>query len=85
MGSLYLQTPVGCGFKNNGLTNLETWTVAVNSSNEIFVGTWDGIFRSTDNAENWVKLETGLTFNQIREITVASNGYILQSLQIMVS
>lgn len=62
--------------KNNGLTNLETWTVAVNSSNEIFVGTWDGIFKSTDNAENCVKLETGLTFNQIREISVASNGYI---------
>ncbi len=52
------------GFKSiKGLTGqgLYVYSLAINSNGDIFAGTDDGIFRSTDNGDNWVQINQGLT------------------------
>jgi len=48
--------------------------VAFDSSGNIFAGTANGVFRSTDNGSTWTK--TGLTTGRILHLTVAPNEYI---------
>ena len=61
--------------KINGLTDLTIQGIAVNHSDEVFVGTNAGMFKSGDNGENWTELETGL-LGYANNITVCSNGYL---------
>ena len=44
---------------NNGLTNTYVYALAINPSGDIFAATWgSGIFRSTDNGENWTEVNS---------------------------
>ena len=42
---------------NNGLTGTNVRALAINSSGDIFAGTFGGVFRSTDNGDTWVPVE----------------------------
>ncbi len=51
-------------------------TLAINSSGHIFVGTYDGVFRSTDNGGIWAQVNTGLTNTSVCSLTINSSGHI---------
>ncbi len=48
----------------------------INSSGEIFAGTADGIFRSSDNGDNWIERNNGLTNTSIKTLAINSLDYI---------
>ncbi|MCH7676972.1 T9SS type A sorting domain-containing protein, partial [candidate division KSB1 bacterium] len=50
--------------------------VAINSSGDIFAGTAGGVFRSTDNGDNWSEINTGLANTDIRALAINSNDHI---------
>jgi len=51
--------------------------LAINSSDYIFVGTNDGLFRSTNNGDNWNEVIDGLTTVGIHAIAIKQNDYII--------
>ncbi len=52
-------------------------TIAFNSNDDIFAATWDrGVFRSTDNGDNWAQINNGLTNLLIRSLAINSNSHI---------
>ena len=56
-----------------GLENTEIRSLALNSSNgELFVGTTNGVFRSTNNGESWIQI--GLTDNTVSAIAINTDG-----------
>lgn len=63
---------------NQGLAGegLYIWSLAINSSGDIFAGTADGVFRSTDNGANWVQINQGLTSTGVLSLAINSNGVI---------
>ena len=50
---------------NNGLTDLNVYALAINSSEHIFAGTSSGVFRSTDNGNNWTAVSSGISISSI--------------------
>ena len=56
-GGIFLSTNYGINWTtvNNGLTGLEVYAFAVGDSN-LFAGTNDGIFITTDNGKNWKQI-----------------------------
>jgi photosystem II stability/assembly factor-like uncharacterized protein len=52
------------------------YTLAINSNNQIFAGTYDGVFRSTDDGESWVEKSNGLGSWDIRSLAINSLDYI---------
>ena len=61
------------------MTNNTITSLAINSSGDIFAGTeGGGAFRSTDNGENWVQINQGLTSEglYVRSLAVNSNDDI---------
>jgi photosystem II stability/assembly factor-like uncharacterized protein len=54
---IYLSTDHGntWALANNGLTSYNILSLAVNTSGYIFAGTYDGVFRSTDNGSSWTQ------------------------------
>ncbi len=61
--------------KNNGLTNANFWSLAINENN-IFAGSDSeaGIFLSTDIGENWRAVNNGLTLYNIFSIAISSTN-----------
>jgi len=55
---------------NSGLENLFVRFLAVHPSNSdiIFSGTWGGLYKSTDGAQTWTRLDSGWTYSQISAI-----------------
>ena len=55
----------------------EAWVTAIsiNSSGNIFAGTIIGVFRSTDNGDNWTAVNTGLS-NTISTLAINSSDHI---------
>ena len=48
---------------NTGLTDTGVFAFTINSGGDIFAGTvGSGVFRSSDNGDNWNAINTGLTF-----------------------
>lgn len=57
--------------------NLGIQAIATNSQNHIFVCTaTDGIYRSTDLGNTWIKLNNGLAFNNIASISIDKSDRI---------
>ncbi len=50
--------------------------LAINSSGHIFAGTSGGIFRSTNNGDSWMVVNTGLTNMTVRAFAINSSGHI---------
>jgi photosystem II stability/assembly factor-like uncharacterized protein len=62
---------------NNGLADLDIWTVAINRSGHIFAGTYTaGAYRSTDDGDTWVQLNSPWLGNETRDLAIDSSGYI---------
>jgi len=57
--------------QTNGPDGGNVWCFAVNGSN-LFAGTGDGVFRSTNNGTSWIAVNTGLT--NTRLFSLAANG-----------
>jgi photosystem II stability/assembly factor-like uncharacterized protein len=57
---------------NTALSNLTIQTIAVTeqSVNTVYVGTFDGVFKSTDTGETWKYVSTGLTSKDITSICI---------------
>jgi photosystem II stability/assembly factor-like uncharacterized protein len=53
---------------NTDLGNLNINTIAINSSDVIYVGTTGGVYVSTDNGSHWVSNNSGLTNTNIRSL-----------------
>jgi photosystem II stability/assembly factor-like uncharacterized protein len=62
---------------NNGLTNRDTYTIALKSNGDIFVGTRSGVFRSSDNGDNWVEVNAGLLGFNATALVTAADGKVL--------
>jgi len=43
-------------------------SLAINSSGHIFAGTGAGVFRSTDDGDHWIPINTGLTRLEITSL-----------------
>jgi hypothetical protein len=60
----------------NGLTSTDVYSLAIDSSNNIYAGTDEYIFRSSDDGNSWIELSNGLTQPVIRSLAVSPNGSI---------
>ena len=49
---------------------------AINSAGDIFAGTAGGVFRTTDNGDNWNEINTGLTNSNVSALATNSTGHI---------
>ncbi|MBN2565466.1 MAG: hypothetical protein JXB46_07120 [Candidatus Eisenbacteria bacterium] len=58
---------------SSGLTNAYISCLAVSDSN-VFAGTSDGLFRSTNNGTNWTPVDSGLTTINIRSLAVSDGN-----------
>ncbi len=60
---------------NNGLTNLDVYSLAISSSGYIFAGTYGGgVYLSTNNGTSWTQV--GLTSSEVYSLAINSSGYI---------
>ncbi|QKK00293.1 MAG: hypothetical protein HND40_12255 [Ignavibacteriota bacterium] len=63
--------------QTNGPYGGLVYDLAINSSGHIFAGSqYRGVFRSTDNGENWIPKNNGLTASRIYSITINSSNHI---------
>ncbi len=71
-GSFGTWVPVG----NFNLSEV-VWCLANDNNNDMLAGTVGGkIYRSSDNGQNWLHINSGMTVGMIWSIDVASNGTI---------
>jgi photosystem II stability/assembly factor-like uncharacterized protein len=76
-GGVYRSADNGATWTQTGLTNSVVNALGINSAGDVFAATYDGIFRSTDNGSIWTAVNTGLTYQAIVSLAIASNGHIL--------
>ncbi len=58
-------------------------SLAINSNGDIFAGTpFGGVFRSSDNGDNWTQINTGLTHTDVNALAINSNGEIFAGTQL---
>jgi hypothetical protein len=62
---------------NSGLTNTNPQAIAIDSGNQVFVGTTGGVFKSSDNGDSWVAINDGLAVLDVRSLAVSPGGYVL--------
>ena len=58
---------------NNGENCGLIWSLAINSQDHIFAGTagcGDGVYRSTDNGDNWELTNNGLTSTDVAALGI---------------
>ena len=75
---VYRSTNLGIDWTqvNTDLGNLNINTIAINSSDVIYVGTIGGVYVSTDNGSHWVNQNSGLTNTNIRSIAFDYSGNV---------
>lgn len=73
---IYCSTDNGENWINIGLIGKYAYSIAINSSEDIFAATSDSIFLSTDNGTNWSQINNGLININIRDIAINSNDDI---------
>ena len=65
---------------NSGLTCKNVWSLAINASGDIFVGTagcGTGVFRSNDAGDHWTLVNHGLTSTDVAALAIDAEGHIL--------
>jgi len=65
---------------NNGLTDLYIYKTLKNNANELFLGTRNGVFKSTDFGLNWV--QSGITNESVYSLTVNNANDIFSGTRI---
>jgi len=50
--------------------------LAINSSGDIFAGTYNGVYLSVDNGDHWNQIVSGMTPLTVYSLTVNSKGYV---------
>ncbi len=69
--------------KTNGPFGGHINTYAINNDGHIFAGTVDrGVFRSTNNGESWLQINTGLTEPDVFSLAINSDGDIFAGTRI---
>ena len=66
--------------QSNGPFGGETNSLVINSSGTIYAGTMGGVFRSTDNGENWLRTSTGMQNVITRTLAINSSGHIYRDI-----
>ena len=76
-GGIYRSTNQGLNWRsfNVGLINTNMQTIATNSSGDVFLGTYNGVFRSRDQGGNWTWV--GLENDTVLAIAINSVGNLL--------
>ena len=59
-----------------GLAGEEIYDIAVDDSGNVFVASWTGIFKSTDNGVSWEFKNNGLQIGDVYKIFIDYAGYI---------
>ncbi len=59
-----------------GLTGKEIYDIAVDDSGNVFVASWTGIFKSTDNGVSWAFKNNGLQIGDIYKLFIDYEGNI---------
>ena len=63
--------------QTNGPSGERVVSLAINSSGQIFAGTFGGgVFRSTNNGANWSQINTGLTTAYVNALAINSSVFI---------
>jgi hypothetical protein len=50
--------------------------ITISTNGYMYAGTDNGVFCSTDNGDNWTKIDTGLTNQYVYTIAISPNGYM---------
>lgn len=74
-GGIFLSTNGGDSWSHSGAEGIIT-AIIINSKDDIYVGGYSGILRSSDNGNNWVIINEGFTNLNIRSLSVDSSGFI---------
>ena len=61
---------------NQGITTAEIYSIDINHSDDIFIGTANKIYRSIDNGNNWVQTNQGLPTAQVFALEINSSNII---------
>lgn len=59
-----------------GLAGEEIYDIAVDDSGNVYVASWTGIFKSTDNGVTWVFKNNGLQIGDIYKLFIDYEGNI---------
>ncbi|MFH2048657.1 MAG: hypothetical protein ABIJ12_04340 [bacterium] len=59
-GGIYISTDDGENWTNYGLFTYTVFSIIFNSSGDIFAGTDEGVYRSTDNGDTWVVVDNDI-------------------------
>lgn len=77
---VYLSTDYGNSWlvRNNGLSPMNVYSLAKNSSGTLFAATWGGgMFRSTNNGLSWTQINNGITNSVLFSVAVnPANNYV---------
>ena len=69
--------PLLSGPYADGTTYLTVVTLATSPGGVVYAGTdFEGVFRSTDNGDNWTKISSGLTNMWVSSLAINQQGYI---------
>jgi len=80
-GAIFRSSNDGATWTRTGYDNDAVASMAINSSDHIFVGTWtEGIQRSTDAGSNWTELSEGLPTGSIVALAINSSDHIYAGL-----
>jgi hypothetical protein len=83
----------GVNWNYMGLSNSEVHALALNSSRQIWAGTYKGVYRSRDNGANWAEVNSGLhnlhvndlVFDSVGRLFAATDGGVFRSVPFTVS
>jgi len=78
MGTVFTSDNNGVSWTETatGLTEVYPQTLAINSNNDVILGTSTGVFVPQSGSSSWAEMSTGLTNTDIRAFALGNNGYL---------
>ncbi len=61
---------------NNGLADSVIWSIGINSTGDVYAGTYDGVFRSTNSGDSWQHVGYGQSFREVEALEFNSQDHI---------
>jgi hypothetical protein len=59
---------------NTGLLNYYVRAIAVNAQDHVYLGTYDGVYRSTNSGSTWVAINNELLSRSVNALALSSDG-----------